>query len=430
MAKIEFSDVKLRNLSPPNKGQATYWDAKLPTFGLRISQGGSKTFILKRQNSFITIGRFPIPLSLAEGRTEARRLLAEFTLGRVRPQSIAFPQAVALFLEDKAKNRRSRTVRDYARLLGRLGFKGQLADLNRPELERLLKRFTAPAEYNHVLVAVKVFFGWALKRHYVENDPTTGFSVHSRPARSRVLTDEELGRIWRACEQHRSTENGRGVLCAPERDVNDATKPLRSLLLPANFARIVQLLILTGARRGEIVALQSSWITLNSSLRKDLPTSSAICLPSNVCKNSREHLFPIGPLAAFLLKPLLDASQSSLLFPGRGKNTPFNGWSKSKAALDKISGVSNWTLHDIRRTYRTIHARIGTPPHIAERLVNHVSSRSAVEVIYDRHTYLPEMRIAVENYERFLQSIGVGRNPSADPREASLKEPSDVRRSG
>src|SRR5262249_49324831 len=111
----------------------------------------------------------------------------------------------------------------------------------------------------------------------------------------------------------------------------------------------------------------------------------------------------LGNLAMGILSPLL--TRESLLFPARGKSSPFNGWSKASTALWKASGVSGATLHDIRRTYRTVHARIGTPPHVAERLVNHVSSRTAVEVIYDRHTYLPEMRKAVDSYEKFLQTI-------------------------
>jgi hypothetical protein len=48
--KIVFSDVGLRSIVPPPSGQVDYWDAKLPAFGLRVSQGGSKTFILKRNN--------------------------------------------------------------------------------------------------------------------------------------------------------------------------------------------------------------------------------------------------------------------------------------------------------------------------------------------------------------------------------------------
>lgn len=59
MAKMSFSDVGLRGLSPPPKGQISYWDDKLPSFGFRVSQGGTKTFVLNRKNSLITIGRFP-----------------------------------------------------------------------------------------------------------------------------------------------------------------------------------------------------------------------------------------------------------------------------------------------------------------------------------------------------------------------------------
>jgi hypothetical protein len=58
--KIAFSDAGLRSIQPPEAGQVDYWDNKLPAFGLRVSQGGSKTFILKRHNSRITLGRFGI----------------------------------------------------------------------------------------------------------------------------------------------------------------------------------------------------------------------------------------------------------------------------------------------------------------------------------------------------------------------------------
>jgi hypothetical protein len=66
----EFSDVWLRSLKPPAKGQRAFWDDKLACFGVRCSQGGTKTFVLKLRNEFITLGRFGV-LSLAEARTEA-----------------------------------------------------------------------------------------------------------------------------------------------------------------------------------------------------------------------------------------------------------------------------------------------------------------------------------------------------------------------
>ena len=78
---VRFTDISLRSLAPPERGQVDYWDELLPCFGCRVSQGGTMTFILKKDNRRISIGRFPI-ISLAQARTEAKRLLAEHTLGQ------------------------------------------------------------------------------------------------------------------------------------------------------------------------------------------------------------------------------------------------------------------------------------------------------------------------------------------------------------
>ena len=382
MAKIAFSDVKLRSLPPPERGQLSYWDETLPSFGCRVSQGGTKTFVLNRDNSLITIGRFPI-LSLSKARGEAKRLLAEFTLGRVRPQSITYQQAVQLFLEDKAKARRSRTVKDYKRLLNRLPFKGQLSEITHEEASRKLDRFTSEGERDHLLVAAKVFWNWCIKRRYTTDNPFTGLSTHTRPTRARVLSDDEIRCIWRACEADR----GKAI-----------TREQRQSLLedppsiPLAFCTIVKLLILTGQRRGEIAALRSDFF------KDDLCT-----LPASLTKNGREHLFPIGALCA----ATLPRNATGYLFPARGTLTkPFNGWSKSKAALDKISGVSTWTLHDLRRTFATRLADLGTAPHIIERLLNHITGTvSGVAAIYNRATYLPEMRESVDQYEQHLLKV-------------------------
>jgi integrase len=108
-------------------------------------------------------------------------------------------------------------------------------------------------------------------------------------------------------------------------------------------------------------------------------------------------------MTAAVLQPY---STASLYFPARGKpEIPFNGWSKSKALLDKLSGVTGWTLHDLRRTFRSNLGRLGVAPHIAERLVNHVSARTDMEQVYDRYKYLPEMKDAIERHDRFITSL-------------------------
>jgi integrase len=97
---------------------------------------------------------------------------------------------------------------------------------------------------------------------------------------------------------------------------------------------------------------------------------------------------------------------SGTLFPARGTNSskPFSGWSKSKAALDKLSAVSDWTLHDLRRTFATRLAELGVAPHVIERLLNHVTGTvSGVAAVYNRASYLAEMRAAIEVWEAYLR---------------------------
>src|SRR5215471_2915820 len=199
MTNDGFSDPYIKNLPAPEKGQKCFWDPKLPSFGVRVSQGGSKTFVLNRHKTLITIGRYGI-VSLADARREARTLLAEFTLGKVRPQSIAFDKAVKLFIEDKKKEVRETTAAQYEWFLGRLKF-GQVGDVTQPELERQLKRIKSRSTYNHVVVAAKIFFTWAMKRHYVERNPAANVTAHASNRRKRILSAPELKALWEATEK-------------------------------------------------------------------------------------------------------------------------------------------------------------------------------------------------------------------------------------
>jgi integrase len=358
MTKIALSDALLRSITP-SVGQRCYWDTKLPAFGVRVSQGGSKTFVLNRANSLITIGRFPI-LTLAEARAEAKRLLAEFTLGKSRPQPTTYSQAVELFLSDKKKSRRAITVQSYERLLKRLRFTNPVANITHAEAAHQLARIKRPSQYNHALVALRIFFNWTIKRRMRSDNPTFGLSTNATVSRSRVLSDEELKKVWEASDQ-----------CG-------------------QFGTIVKLLILTGQRRTEIASLQSSW------LRDD-----SLTLPAQITKNKRDHTVPLALMARQLLPP-----KDGLLFPARGRNVPFNGWSKGKTALDKLSGVTTWTLHDLRRTFATHIAGLGVAPHVIERLLNHATGAiSGVAAIYNRYSFMDEMRAAIVLWEKRLRAL-------------------------
>src|SRR5208282_5154755 len=110
-------DISLRTANAPDAGTITLWDGSLKHFGVRISQGGAKSFIVllgsgRRQ----VIGRFPT-ISLSQARTKAKMLLAERTLGRHQPKSTSWDTALPTFLALCEKKNRTRTHSEYARTL-------------------------------------------------------------------------------------------------------------------------------------------------------------------------------------------------------------------------------------------------------------------------------------------------------------------------
>jgi integrase len=185
-------------------------------------------------------------------------------------------------------------------------------------------------------------------------------------ARERVLADGELARVWIACEQ-----------------------------LGA-YGIVVKLLTLTGQRRGEIAAIRSNWIN-----------DDRVTLPSWLTKNGREHRFPVASLASRLLAGVIATTSSPLLFPARGHDDqPMNGWGKGKANLDRLSGITDWTLHDLRRTFATGLAALGTPIHVTEKLLNHVSGTHAGIVgIYQRFEFWDEQVAAMQAWETKIHSL-------------------------
>ena len=108
---------------------------------------------------------------------------------------------------------------------------------------------------------------------------------------------------------------------------------------------------------------------------------------------------------------------STYLFPSIDGTAAYVGHNKAKGRFADCCNtvwkkhpddtpIDHWTLHDLRRTFSTMHARIGTPPHVTEAMLNHkTGTRSPIQRIYDRHTYIPEMKVATAKYEAHLDTI-------------------------
>ena len=129
------------------------------------------------------------------------------------------------------------------------------------------------------------------------------------------------------------------------------------------------------------------------------PSAGVWTIPGEFAKNGKPHLVPLSPLAINRLSSL-PRLHESFVFPARGNDaTTFSGFSKLKAKLDQLSGVSGWTLHDLRRSAATHMGRLGVAPHVVERILNHSSgSFRGVAGVYNRFHYVPEMREGLERW--------------------------------
>jgi integrase len=151
--------------------------------------------------------------------------------------------------------------------------------------------------------------------------------------------------------------------------------------------------------------------------RKEIGSDGTWTIPAERYKTRCANFVPLSnaALAVIRAQPIIDGSD--YVFSSRAK-TPFSGFSKSKAALDnavlaamrrrlkkgaKVDPIPNWTLHDLRRTAKTLMVRAGVRPDISERVLGHVIA--GVEGTYDRHSYADEKRDALERLAATLERI-------------------------
>ena len=368
MPKLAITDIAVNSLRTPG----VYMDEKLPAFGIRVGKNRKAWLVVPDQRRVRkVIGHYPA-MGVAKARNEARMLLAT----RSQFHEVRMDEALTTFLElHKTKTRPSThySVRRHLNtyILPKLGTRS-LADVKAHEVMKLVEAIEYPAEAAKTFHITKQFWRWASARgHCTHVLMQLGPPSHS-PQRERVLTDEELGRIW-AC----------------------TTSPNGTSKLPATYCAIVKLLILTGQRRGEIAGLQTPWIK-----------HDRINLPKEIVKNHRAHTFPIATLASEILAQAKKARRRDTEHLFLDLSKLFCDWSRCKKLLDKASGVTGWTLHDCRRTFSSSLSALGVRTEIIERLLNHHSGTfRGVAGTYNRYDFFPEMKAAIELWEQRLTAI-------------------------
>jgi len=347
-----------------------HWDKSLAGFVLRVGKRRRTFIVLVASGRRKSIGVWPHQ-SLADARRDAKKLLAEKTLGRTHPTHTAFEDALKAYLSEAERNLRPLTYALYRRLLkNHYPFGRQsAADITPKQILKRLDRLP-PSTKRHAFAVGRTAFKWMERRNILDRSPFDKLDVPpDNPSRSRVLSDDELKAIYT------TSIEGSG-----------------------HFSRIVALLLLTGQRPREIANLRWSWIK-----------EDTIEFPAEIAKNKCAWIIPLGPKAkAFLdtTPQLSDLYVFPALRQSRETTTVFNGWGKPKARFDKLCGVTGWQLRDLRRTFATNMQRLGVRLEVTEALLNHVSgSRRGIVGVYQRYQWLPEMREAALKWEAYLGQL-------------------------
>jgi integrase len=387
--KLDSKSVAALKLG--GKVDAIHFDDALPGFGYRQRLGARgrvlRSWVVQYRRAGgsrrVLLGSADV-LSAEQARKEAKRILAQVALGadpqadkadRRDKDKLSLRSVIDEYLAIKVTEVRKSTFLETERYLTGEHFRplhGMPIDTitRRDVAARLLviQRQRGRATAGLARAALSAFFAWAMAQGIVEANTTVGTAKPKEAEpRSRVLSDDELRRIWLACR-------------------DDA------------YGRIIKLLVLTGARRGEVGDM--AWAEID-------PDRETWTIPATRSKNHKQHTLPILPMMAAVLADVPRMQTRDAMFGLRGSG--FKHWAASKRALDERSAVSDWTVHDIRRSVATKMADIGIAPHIVEQILNHRSGhRAGVAGTYNRSSYEREVRAALALWSDHVRTLVAG----------------------
>jgi len=383
MPTLRLTDKAIRHAEAPDGGRAELWDELVSGLLLRVGTRRKTWQVSYRAHGKrrrLTIGNYPAT-SLREAREHARKVVEQAAAGEppepaTTPQRRSFGEVVDEWIKrDQSGNK---TAAEARRTISRecgAWWDRPVDTIGRADVLAVLDAAVdrgAATQANRTLAYLRRLFNWCLQRGLVDSSPVANVKAPTREAaRDKTLTDSELAAVWRATDR-----------------------------LGFPFGPAVRLLILTAQRRTEAGAMTWPAVDLEA---------ATWTIPAASNKSGRPHVVPLSPPAVDVLRGLPRiqpaAGSPAYVFTTNGR-TPASGWSKAKRRLDELSGVTDWRLHDLRRTVATGLVAQGFRPDVVEAALNHANpGGSQLSSVYQRHHYLPEMRAALESWGEHVNRL-------------------------
>jgi integrase len=404
----KLTDLFVERARAPVRGRVEYFDASFPGLALRVTENGRKSWSLfYRFNGRLrrfTIGRYPA-IKPNQARREAINALERVRQGidpaeekktrrdKPSPEAETFEALAQDYLERHVrKNCATVTYQEAKRDLEHNVLpkwrNRPIASISRRDaidlIDGLVER-GVEIQANRTLTRLRALFNWAIEKDRISASPVD----HLRPptkerARDRTLSDDEIRWFWQACDE-----------------------------IGWPFGPVFKLLLLTAQRRDEVGGMK--WSEINVDKR-------TWTLPRHRVKSDRRHEVHLSDTAIEVLRSLpritSGSNEQDLVFTVTG-TTAVSGFGNAKRRFDLIMAeacrrslrlsmnpnIPDWRLHDLRRTAATGMARLNFPPHVVDKVLNHVSGMiSGVAAVYNRFEYLDERRAALEAWGRYVAS--------------------------
>ena len=387
-----------------------YPDALVPGLALRVTDRGHKSFVLvtrypsspehPTRRSLGDVGA----ITLEQARQKARGWIeligrgidpkieeARQRAAAQRRQQNSFAAVAAEFLERHASKLRKRAEAKRiieSEFVKRWGAR-PITDI-RPEeaaiaIRAIVKR-GAPYQAHNAFGYLRRLYNWAIGTHEfgIETSPVERLSpsdlIGKRAARERTLFDDELRAVWHAA----------GSMGYP-------------------YGAIFRMLILTGQREREVGDMRWSEVDFEK---------KQWTIPANRMKGGRVHEVPLARHALALLSELPRFTSGECVFTTTGGAKPVNNYSRAKARINALSGVSGWVIHDLRRTMRTHLSALPVQDLVRELVIAH--AKPGLHKVYDQHAYQDEKRYCLYLWEKRLLSI-------VEPRPGGVTDFAEVR---
>jgi integrase len=334
-SRQRLTDAIVKRLSTPVAGKQITPDSEVPGFGIRVTANDARSYVLRyttragRERTYTIGDALTWPCTAA--RDKAKELRREIEdggdpLGAIEEERDA-PTMVDLadrFRTEHLPKKRASTRGDYERMLKNhigphFGQHTKIADVRFEDVDGLHRKITKTGSTyaaNRCIAVLSKMFSLATRWGWRETNPAKGIERNTEYHRRRYLSGEELIRLTKALAKH------------PDRQAADA----------------IRLLLLTGARRGEVLAMR--WDAVEDGVWSKPPSST---------KQKEHHQVPLSAPALQLLADIRKRQRrqgaSKFVFPGDGGTGHRVELKKDWAQLTKAAGIDGLRVHDLRHSY-------------------------------------------------------------------------------